>query len=191
MAILDAAVDAASEGGLESLTIGRLSRQLGMSKAGLFTHFGSKEALLVAIVRAARDRFYARVIEPALALPPGLSRLDAVFEHKVAGIHEPCFPGGCFFGKAATEFENRPGLVKDAIIEIVGEWVSFLTETLEQAVVAGELPADTDIELIAFEWRALTQHASRMIQLTGDPRGIELARRSIRARLDALRASVD
>jgi len=188
LAILDAAVNAASENGLESLTIGGLARALGMSKAGLFTHFGSKELMLIAIVEAARERFFVRVIEPALEVPTGLARLEALFEGYVGITADPCFPGGCFFGKASVEFENRPGPVRDRIVEVVGEWAQLIAQTIADAVASGELRPDTDVELLAFEWLALTQRASRSIQLLDDARGVTLARKALGARIDAQRA---
>ena len=53
-AILDRAVDLASVEGLEGLTIGRLATDLGMSKSGLFAHFGSKQELQLATVARRR-----------------------------------------------------------------------------------------------------------------------------------------
>jgi len=189
-AILHAAVDSASEGGLEALTIGRLAKELEMSKAGVFTHFGSKEGLLIATVDAARDRFAELVVRPAFERESGLARLDALFEGNL-GLHaSPCFSGGCFFGKASAEFENRPGAVRERIIAVVGEWASLVRATLERAVEQGELSADTDVELLAFEWLALTQRASRSAQL-GHTRSIELARRAISQRLAPLLVTAD
>lgn len=54
--ILSVAMDIASAEGLEDLSIGRLATELGMSKTGIFAHFGSKEGLQVATVDAANLR---------------------------------------------------------------------------------------------------------------------------------------
>lgn len=186
-AILEAGVNAASRDGLEALTIGRLARELQMSKAGLFTHFGSKEQLLIALVNEARERFAEHVIRPALEHPPGRARLDVLFERYIGMTADPCFPGGCFFGKASAEFENRPGAVRNRVVEVVGEWAQLIERVVGEAIEVGELRAETDSELVAFEWLALTQQASRSAQLNGHRRAIELARRAINARLDALR----
>ena len=48
--ILTQAISMAGILGLEGLTIGRLATQTGMSKSGLFGHFGSKEALQLAVL---------------------------------------------------------------------------------------------------------------------------------------------
>ena len=57
VAILDAALAQASEGGFESLTIGSLAERVGLSKSGLFAHFGSREELQIAAIEAAAARF--------------------------------------------------------------------------------------------------------------------------------------
>src|SRR6202166_3301475 len=71
-AILARAVDIASAEGLDGLTVGSLAEQLGMSKSGLFAHFGSKEELQLATVEMARQIFIDKVTRPAIAAPKGI-----------------------------------------------------------------------------------------------------------------------
>ena len=68
--ILQAAADLASVEGLEGLTIGRLATELGISKSGLFAHFGSKEELQLATIDAARRRFVDHVVKPSRSPAP-------------------------------------------------------------------------------------------------------------------------
>jgi len=75
-AILDAALAQASEAGFESLTIGALAARTGLSKSGLFAHFGSREGLQIAAIEAAAARFTTTVFLPALKAPRGLPRLS-------------------------------------------------------------------------------------------------------------------
>ena len=51
--ILQRAFQLASENGLESLTIGELAKQCGMSKSGLFAHFNSKLNLQLSVLEFA------------------------------------------------------------------------------------------------------------------------------------------
>jgi AcrR family transcriptional regulator len=113
-AILDRAVDVASSDGLEGLTIGRLAGELNMSKSGLFAHFGSKEDLQLATVQAAAQRFLDDVVLPAQTAQEGAPRLRAYCEGYVDHLERSVFPGGCFWGAAAAEFDDRPGPVRDA-----------------------------------------------------------------------------
>ncbi len=174
-AILDHAVDLASVEGLEGLTIGRLASDLGMSKSGLFRHFGSKQDLQLATVGAARARFVAMVIEPATAAPDGAPRLRAMAEHYLDYLHS--FPGGCFWGATASEFDDRPGPVRDAIAASLDAWMA---ELVRQATAAGI----ADPDRYAFELYAVVMAANARWRLTGDRRTFDLARAAL-ARLEA------
>lgn len=174
-AILERAVDLASVEGLEGLTIGRLASDLGMSKSGLFRHFGSKQDLQLATVGAARARFVAMVLEPASAAPDGAPRLRAMAEHYLDYLYS--FPGGCFWGATASEFDDRPGPVRDAIAASLDAWMA---ELVRQASAAGI----ADPDRYAFELYAVVMAANARWRLTGDRRAFDLARAAL-ARLEA------
>jgi AcrR family transcriptional regulator len=174
-AILDHAVDLASVEGLEGLTIGRLASDLEMSKSGLFRHFGSKQDLQLATVGAARDRFVAMVLQPASAAPDGGPRLRAMAEHYLDYLYS--FPGGCFWGATASEFDDRPGPVRDAIAASLDAWMA---ELVRQATAAG-IP---DPDRYAFELYAVVMAANARWRLTGDRGTFDLARAAL-ARLEA------
>jgi AcrR family transcriptional regulator len=171
-AILERAVEVASEEGLEGLTIGRLSSELGLSKSGLFGHFGSKEELQLAAVDAASAIFVREVIEPALAEPDGAPRLRAYCESWVGYLERKVFSGGCFFAAASTEFDGRPGPVRDKLRDGQAAW---LAELAKQAALAG---AD-DPEQLVFEVSSLVQGANAAYQLFEDEDAFDRARRAI------------
>jgi AcrR family transcriptional regulator len=173
-AILDRAVDVASTEGLEGLTIGRLAADLGMSKSGLFGHFGSKEELQMATVEEASTRFVSEVIEPTLSEPEGAPRLRALGESYLDYLERGVFAGGCFFAAASIEFDDRPGPVGDRIRDVVSAWVTYLEG---QALAAGA----ADPKLLAFEVHALAQGANSSFRLFGDPKAFARARTAIDA----------
>ncbi len=177
-AILDRAVDLASTEGLEGLTIGRLASELEMSKSGLFGHFGSKQELQLAAIDVAERRFVGAVVEPTLGEPEGAPRLRALCERYVAYLEERVFPGGCFWAATATEFDGRPGPVRDRIRQGIGAWLEALEH---EAEVAG---AD-DPRQLAFELHALAQGANSSFQLFGDRNAFDRARRAIEPLLPA------
>src|SRR5438105_9595541 len=125
-AILDRAVDIASEEGLEGLTIGRLATEMEMSKSGLFGNFGSKEELQLATIEAAGRRFAEEVVGPLGDLEAGTERLRALCDRYIGYMERQVFPGGCFWASVTAEFDSRPGPVRDAIGEKVSAWVGGL-----------------------------------------------------------------
>ena len=174
-AILDRAVDLASVEGLEGLTIGRLASELGMSKSGLFRHFGSKQDLQLATVGAAADRFRALVIVPSLSAADGAPRLRAMAERYFDYIES--FPGGCFWGATMSEYDDRPGPVRDAIAAAMDLWMAELVRQSKAAGIA-------DPDRYAFELYAVVMSANSRHRLTGDRRVFDLARAAL-ARLEA------
>ncbi len=160
-AILDRAVDLASAEGLEGLTIGRLAGELGMSKSGVFAHFGSKQELQLATVGAAAARFSAAVIEPALSAADGTPRLRAMADAYLAHLESEDYAGGCFWAATSAEYDDRPGPVRDAIAAALDSW---LGELERQARIAGS----ADPGRFAFELYAVVMGANSRYRLSAD-----------------------
>jgi AcrR family transcriptional regulator len=172
--------------GLDGLSLGQLATRLGVSKAGLFAHFASKEDLQLATVDFARERFAAAVVEPALSESSRLRRLWRVHELKLDWIAAPDPPGGCFFANTQFEYSTRPGPVRDRLAEVVAEWIDLLERLAAAAVRAGELRADTDPRQLAFELDAFHIAAVYRSRLTPEPAPYPLARAAGLHRLRAL-----
>lgn len=177
-AILDRAVDLASEEGLEGLTIGHLASEMQMSKSGLFGHFGSKEELQLATIDAAASRFVDEVVAPVGDHEAGTERLRALCDRYLAYLERRVFPGGCFWASAAAEFDSRPGPVRDAVREQVGAWLAGLESEAREAGL--EDPAQ-----LAFELHSLAQGANTAFQLFGDREAFTRARTAIQRALSA------
>ena len=182
-AILLQAVSLATVDGLEGLSIGNLADSLGMSKSGLYAHFGSKQELQLATVDEAGRIFQAEVIGPALAAPPGVARLVAVCDAFFAHLERRTFPGGCFFAGAALEMGTRPGPVKDSVAAFQHRFVGLLQQLVADAVARGELPDDEDPVALAFELNGTILAADSNFVLHDDPAALEVARRVVRRRL--------
>ncbi|WIX85615.1 TetR/AcrR family transcriptional regulator [Amycolatopsis sp. DG1A-15b] len=182
--VLRRAVDVASVDGLAGLSLGRLATELELSKSGVFALFGSKEELQLATIDAALEIFRSHVVTPARTVAPGLPRLRAVCEKWLDYSEGRVFPGGCFFFNVGAEFDARPGRVHDAVAAASGSFAAFLRETASEAVARGEV--DADAEVLAFELHALGRAANADAVLHGGAGFYILARRVIRARLDAV-----
>lgn len=180
--ILAAAVDLGSREGLEALTIGGLAAHTGVSKSGLFAHFGSKQELQLATIEAARAIFLKEVIEPALAAPNGMPRLRATLAAWLDYFRRDVFPGGCFFQAASLEFDGRPGPVRDRVVEVMSTWLGFLTELAGKS----ELSADLEPAQLAFELNAIGLATNWQRQLLGTDETLERAENAFdRALADA------
>ncbi|MGW5687463.1 TetR/AcrR family transcriptional regulator [Nonomuraea sp. NPDC003754] len=183
-AILGSAVALASVDGLDGLTLGRLAGVAGVSKSGLFAHWRDKEQLQLDAVEWARRQWIEHVVTPALAVPPGLRRVLALHEARLAFYEEGLLPGGCFFFAAQVEFDDRPGPVKDRVAEAMNDWLGFLERAIQDAVDRGELRADP--AQLAYEIEALGEAVVIHSRLRDRPRAFAHARRAVLDRLRAL-----
>ncbi len=183
--ILEAAAALATIDGLEGLSIGRLAERTGMSKSGLYAHFGSKQELQLATVETANEIFQAEVIEPALVAPAGRDRLIALCDHYFSHLEREVFPGGCFFAAAAADFDTRSGPVRDAIAAAYTGLDELLQELAADARSRGELPADTDLAQLSFELGGFLLAGNAAYVLFRDAGALDQGRRAVRARLTA------
>ena len=182
-AILRKAVNLASLEGLEGLTIGRLASALRISKSGLFAHFGSKEDLQCAVVDEARDIFVKNVVRPAFKFR-GLERLRELCENWLCYGKQKVFPGGCFFSAASLEFDDRPGRVRDRIVELMKKWLGNLEQAARDAQSAGEIRKEVDVRQLAFEIQSLAMGANWSSRLFRDPDAFGAAGAAILRRID-------
>jgi AcrR family transcriptional regulator len=183
--ILDRALRLASRDGLEGLSIGTLAIDLGLSKSGLFAHFGSKEDLQVAVLREAAGRFENTVMRPAFTAPRGEPRIRRLFENWLGWIGDPASPGGCVFLAAAAELDDREGRPRDFLVGSQKQLVASLAKAARLAVEEGHFAAHLDAEQFAFDLYALLLGCSHWKRLLRDPR----AETRARAAFDRLVAS--
>jgi AcrR family transcriptional regulator len=153
-AIVDAALNLASQMGLEGLSIGALAELTQMSKSGVFAHFGSREELQISVIRAYHQRFEEEVFFPALQAARGLPRLRALFANWMQRVAVE-IQSGCIFISGAAEFDDRPGPVRDALVGSVKSWLAALDKAVTQAKQEGDLRADADARQMAFEIHGL------------------------------------
>lgn len=186
--ILEAAIDLSSALGLSVLSIGSLAAEVGISKSGLFAHFGSKEELQLATIGRAGRAFEQGVIAEAGAAEPGLPRLQALVEAWYAYLDAISYRGGCFFDAASREFASQPGVVRDRLAALCGPWRDQLAEQARLAIRLGELAAETDPETLAFQLHAYAGEANWARELLDDDRAFDRARAAARTTLRAAAA---
>jgi AcrR family transcriptional regulator len=182
-AILDEAARLATVDGLEGLSIGELARATGMSKSGLYAHFGSKLDLQLATIEAARQTFVVEVLRPALHAPKGIERLLGACEAFLSHVERRVFPGGCFFSAAAVDVGTRAGPVHDAVLSQRLAWLALLERLAREAAELGELDPNLDPAQLAFELQALLVAANTSFILQGDAAVFERALIAVHTRL--------
>src|ERR1700760_4954158 len=182
-AILRTAASLATVDGLEGLSIGNLAAATGISKSGLYAHFGSKQELQLATVEEAERILPAEVIQPALEARPGLAQLAAACEAFFSYLERRVFPGGCFFAATALEMGTHAGPVKERITAIQSDFTALLRAFVVTALEQHELPAHEDPDRLPFELHAILLGADTKFVLHDDPAILDLARQVVHQRL--------
>lgn len=169
-AILDRAYAIACANGLEGLSIAPLADAVGMSKSGVFAHFGSREGLQLAVLDSAAERFGQAVLVAALPEPRGLPRLRAMMRNWFEWVRTTA--GGCVLLGAATEYDDRRGPLRDRVLHNDRRWRDALRRAIDLAVEAGHLaPGDSDQRVFELYAIALAVHHDAGLY------GYEVARR--------------
>ncbi len=182
-AILHEAAQLATIEGLEGLSLGRLAEAVGMSKSGLFAHFGSKEELQLATIETADVIFAEQVVDPALSAATGLERLQQLAERFLQHVEDDVFPGGCFFASVAAEIDRHAPPVRDRALKTIGEWFGHLVAAVQGAQADGQINDAEDPVQLAFEIDAFLLLANANYVIMRAPEPLDRARHAIRARL--------
>jgi AcrR family transcriptional regulator len=166
LAIIECALEMASLQGLGALTLGTLAEQMRMSKTGVFARVGSIQALQMDVLHAYRARFRDHVVDPASAAPAGVARLRAMFGYWAR--HVGAAQGsGCFYLSCASEFDDCPGPLRDAVLADVLEWRAALERCVQQAIDCGQLHASADTRQLVYEMAGLIlvlHHDTRLLR---------------------------
>ncbi len=167
--ILEAALTLASHMGLEGLSIGALAEVTGMSKSGVFAHFGSREELQISVIREYHHKFEEEVFFPSLRQPRGMPRLRTMLDLWVKRVSVEV-DSGCIYISGAVEFDDRPGPVRDALVDMVKNWHRAMLRAIHIGVEEGHLSADTDALQVLFEVHGLIlslHHDERFLRIPG------------------------
>ena len=184
-AVLDEAVRISGRVGLSGLTIGTLASATGMSKSGLFAHFGAKEALQLQVLARARDEFADRVVRPALRAPRGEPRVRALFENWLAVGTEPGAP--CLFASAGMEFDDQPGVVRDQVIRDHTDFAESVQQIFRTGISEGHFRADADDGQFQHDLHGIMLSVFHSYRLIGDTQSEARARTAFERLLDAAR----
>jgi AcrR family transcriptional regulator len=177
-AILEQAIQLASVVGLDGLSIGDLAARMGLSKSGLFAHFGSKDALQLAILKNGFERFGELVAADALRLPRGVHTIKALFDGWLRWTHER-LDGGCLFVTASVEFDDRPGPVREFLVEAYGRWYAMFAAAARRAIAEGDFRKDLDCEQFANDINGVMLGFNLADRLFHDPDAERRAHRAL------------
>lgn len=185
--IVERALSLAGEVGLEGLSLGVLAAGMNLSKSGLFAHFRSKEALQLEVLQRAIDHFVEDVVTPALKTPRGEARLRLLFDRYLGWVHGNGRRGSCFFMALTHEYDDRPGPIRDLLVQSQSDWYDAIARVARAAVEAGYLRADLDLDQFAYEFVGIGMVFQQVAKLLENPRAEARARAAFETLLERSR----
>jgi AcrR family transcriptional regulator len=174
-AIVGAAMDVALAEGLEAITLQAVATRLGLSKSGVFSRVGSREALQKAVIEEFGRRFLADVFVPAMQKPKGLARLNDIVERWIRRTREVEIETGCIYTAGAFELDDREGELRDLLLAEVTRWRAALRRAVTQAIESGDLKSDTDPAQVVGEINGLVMGLLHDARFLRDPRAADRA----------------
>jgi AcrR family transcriptional regulator len=174
-AIVGAGIDLASAEGLEAITLQAVADRVGLSKSGVFSRIGSREALQKAVIEEFGRRFLADVFVPAMQLPKGLPRLNEIVRRWIIRMRDVEAEHGCIYSAGAFELDDREGPLRDLLHGEVTRWRAALRRTVLQAVETGELQPDTDPDQMVSEISSLALGLIHDTRFLREPKAAERA----------------
>jgi len=171
-AIIGAALDVAAADGLESITLQAVADRVGLSKSGVFSRAGSREALQKAVIEEYGRSFLAQVFVPAMQQPKGLPRLNEIVRRWIARTRDVEAFTGCIYIAGAFELDDRTGELRDLLHTEITRWRAALRRTVLQATEAGHLPGDTPADQLVAEIYALMMGLLHDVRFLRDPQAV-------------------
>ena len=187
-AIVGAAVDLALADGLEAITLQAVASRLGLSKSGVFSRVGSREALQKAVIEEYGRRFLADVFVPAMQKPKGLARLSDIMERWIARTRDVEVETGCIYIAGAFELDDREGQLRNVLFDEITRWRAALRRTVLQAMESGELKPDTDPAQMVSEINGLVMTLLHDARFLRDPHAADRAMKTWQRILSTTRA---
>ncbi|MEP6859561.1 MAG: TetR/AcrR family transcriptional regulator [Deltaproteobacteria bacterium] len=134
--------------GFDGTSMQDIADACSMTKAGLYHHIATKEAMLLAIMHYGMDLFEERVLQPVKDISDPLARLKATLANNVQLVtHDST--------KEVTiilhEHSTLTGDAKHEINARKKQYVQFLERTIEEAIAKGQI-RKVDATLAAFSF---------------------------------------
>jgi|LauGreSuBDMM15SN_2_FD.fasta_scaffold02709_4 AcrR family transcriptional regulator len=142
--IINAARDTFLEKGFERASVSEIAAKVGVVEGLLYSYFPTKRDLLNEVLRGMYEPLI-REIEESFSRLQGLrSRMRfLVWRHLRVYVEDPGLSR-----LVLHEVRTRPEYFNSALHELHVRYTAFLMRTVRDAVAQGELPADTDAEMV-------------------------------------------
>lgn len=167
---LEVSTELVRSNGLRHLTIGEVSRRVGVAKSTFYIRFSSREELLEAVLHEYLSSLLRDAKAAARFVPRGLQRLVKMIE--VWLQHYVLKHGGCLLLSGSVEYAGATDdETRVTIVEMVHAWRALLSAQIHDAIQSGELRSTVDGERMLFEIFSVVLGVQHDCRFLGEPIG--------------------
>ena len=183
---LSAGLDLLARDGLNGITLGVLAERVGMSKSGLFAHFGSKEEVQISLLEKMTQVGASTFVGPAMLQPQGLPRLMAVFKGWLGWTEKAGLHGGCPVAAGMFELDDvsLDDPVRQRLLAMEKNWRGFLSQLTLESIETGDLNSHLDADQFVWELCAIYLNHHVSYRFIRDPLANDRAWTAFAALLD-------
>lgn len=146
--VLKTAMSLININGFNNTRINDIIEATGVKKGNLYFHFSSKEEIAIALIKKAKDEYFA-YLSSRIKSPDPIGKIFDILNAVLSLHRKRKFVGGCIFGNIALEMSDANPEFANLIRDVFDEWVRILTGYLKKAGENGQLEKNIDPEFMA------------------------------------------
>jgi TetR/AcrR family transcriptional regulator, transcriptional repressor for nem operon len=127
--ILASAARLFRERGISATGVDAITEDAGLTHGGLYSQFGSKEAIATEAIQFALARS-KRVWQRALERNPGMRALPAIVDGYLSHAHRDAPGNGCVVAALGTDIARQPRRVRQAFTREIKDDLEFLSRLM-------------------------------------------------------------
>jgi len=186
--IVEKALQLFSVKGYYNTSIGDILEVTGLTKGGLYGHFGSKESIWEGAYDEAVKIWSEIVLKDTRDIEDPLERLGCMVENDMRDyLGKDIFPGGCFFLNMLVELSGQSEKMKNRIWRGFEGFSKLMASCLREAEQKGIIKSGLDHTEISAFFIIVLNGAAALYAATKDPLVWQRTIRQLRIHLEQLR----
>lgn len=146
---IKAAIDLICARSYNTVGVQELCDAVGVTKGSFYHYFRSKRDLTLAAIDEIWQSYQRNFLKPVFKSDlPILEKfhrlLDSVCDYYDSEKKSTGRMAGCKLGNMSLELSTQDEAIRQKLDFVFKEWIMYLNSVLEEAVVSGELPQNTD-----------------------------------------------
>jgi len=177
--ILEASLNLIKEGGIQNLTMKRISRKVGISEQAIYRHYHNKQDILCTIIKFFNSHFEA-VFESVKQIDAVDERIQAFVDGHLNYFQANPATAAVIFSEEIFQYDST---LAQKINRLVERRIQVITSFVKSAQAAGKFNPDLDAEDIAYIFLGSLRFLVTTWRLSGFKGDIRIKGKSMKSTL--------